>query len=69
MAEMLSKRVGYEISADRYRKYEGEIGASFMPHDLLFHFAEIIDTTVGTLLAPVSDPDGDPPPEEDRQTA
>lgn len=53
MCQRLSLAVGYEIKADDYRKYEGGAKPSFMPHDLLFHFAEITGKTVGTLLAPL----------------
>lgn len=53
MCTRLSLAVGYEIKADDYRKYEGGAKPSFMPHDLLFHFAEITGKTVGTLLAPL----------------
>lgn len=50
---LLSRAVGYEVSGDEYRKYEGGAKPSFIPHDLLFHFAEITGVTTGTLLAPV----------------
>jgi hypothetical protein len=56
MAQRLSKAVGYEILPDSYRKYEGGSKPSFMPLDLLFHFAEITGKTVGTLVAPIPFP-------------
>lgn len=56
MAQMLSRAAGYEVGADNYRKYENSKKPVMMPHDLLFHFAEITGTTVGTLMAPLSAP-------------
>lgn len=53
MSERLSRAVGYEVTEDLYRKYEGGAKPSLMPHDLLFHFGEITGKTVGTLLAPL----------------
>lgn len=47
----LSDAVGYEVK--EFRKFESGPKPSFMPHDLLFHFAEMTGTTVGTLVAPV----------------
>lgn len=61
MARLLTLAAGYEVPADNYRKYEGGKGAiprkpSMMPHDLIFHFAELTEQTTGRLLAPVSFP-------------
>jgi hypothetical protein len=53
MARRLSQAVGYKITADKYRKYEGGPKPSPMPHDLLFHFAEITGVSTGVLLAPL----------------
>jgi len=53
MARRLTIAVGYEVTADEYRKYEGGKKPSSMPHDLLFPFAEITGRTVGTLVAPL----------------
>ena len=47
----LSRAVGYEVR--EFLKYESGSKPSFIPHDLLFHFAEMTGTTVGTLVAPV----------------
>lgn len=61
MARLLTLAAGYEVAADNYRKYEGGKGLiprkpSMMPHDLIFHFAELTGETTGKLLAPVSIP-------------
>lgn len=47
----LTRAVGYEVR--EFRKYESGAKPSFIPHDLLFHFAEMTGTTVGTLVAPL----------------
>jgi hypothetical protein len=53
MARRLSQAAGYKITADKYRKYEGGPKPTPMPHDLLFHFAEITGVSTGVLLAPL----------------
>jgi hypothetical protein len=47
----LSQIVGYKI--EEFRKYESGKKPSALPYDLLFPFAEITGTTVGTLVAPL----------------
>lgn len=49
---LLTRAVRYEVSGDEYRKYEGGKKPSFMPLDLIFHFAELTSVTAGVLLAP-----------------
>lgn len=48
VAKMLTARVGREIAADTYRKWESDSG---MPHDVIVPFSQITNADVYELLS------------------